>query len=266
MAYIEAATKDTSEGVLKDLEFRAKALERTSHVQESEASVHQKKIIGMQDDARREQAGAEEESRRAMAGDGGTNVHAGLYADIAFEASGIGPWAKAGKDIYEMMTDGDPGKFSVGGRKVNTFEDIIKNSAKKGDGLHADAPTAKTYATDSLFGSADDNKLTLAEKFGQVSASMEGAGEANTATMDMKKAVDSFSTEKVRQVVNECKLASEHTLSQVAYIRSMRGPGPSMGGGGGMMRATASNTLDMTLAQGPKPPTVDLLDEESMVS
>lgn len=254
MAHIASASLDTPEGVLQSLEFQAKAFERTSHVEETAVTEHTKRIIGMQDEARREEAGAEEEHRRAMAGDGAANnAHAELYGNLAFEASGAGTLVKAGKDLYDLMTDGDPGKFSIGGKKVNTFEDIIKGSARKGDGYHA-APTTKSS---SLFGTPEDNQLTLAEKFGQVSASMEGAGETNTATMNMKKAVDSFSTEKVRQVVNECKIASEQTLSQVAYVRSMRGPG--MGGGGGMVRA--SHAPEVSLAQGPKPPSIDVLDE-----
>lgn len=255
MVHIASASLDTPEGVLQSLEYQAKAIENTSRIEETQASFHTKKIIGMQEEARREQAGAEEEHRREMAGDGANNAHFSLYSDLALEASGISPLIKAGKDLYEIATGSDPGKFSINGKKVNTFEDMIKGSARKGDGYHAETPAAKSS---SLFGTPEENKLTLGEKFGQVSASMEGARESNTATMNMKKAVDSFSTERVRQVVNECKIASEQTLSQVAYVRSMRGPGPSMGG---QVSARATYAPEMSLAQGPKAPNIDVLDE-----
>ncbi len=254
------ANEDMSTGMLNDLEYRAKAIEHTSRIEESQITLHQQRMIGMEEESRRMEAGAEAESRREMGGDG--NAHFSLYSDLALEASGISPLLKAGKDLYALATDNDPGKFSINGKKIDTFEDKIKNSAKKGDGLHADAPKAKTYATDSLFGTPEENKLTLSEKFGQINASMSGAASAKTSSWNMK-AADSFSTEAVQRVVNEHKLASQATLDSVAVARRLQAP--AMGMGGGMMRSPSAAPT-VSLAAGPKAPSFDAIDEESMVS
>lgn len=269
MAYVPMANEHMSSGALDQIEHQALALESTVRIQQSEITVQRQRTIGMQEESRRMEIGAEESQRAALAGDGhADNGRFSLYSDLALEASGLGPLAKAGKDIYALMTDGDPGKgVTVGGRQLNTFEDMIKG-AMRTPGVYNDKPAAADTLADAA---SAKGAMSITEKANLAGQSLTSQTECNLTTWSMKS-TDMPSTEMQQNLVFGQQLASEASLTSVRRARMIQAP--SMGPGGNTMAAQVPMRAPIgmmaveptiSLAAGPKPPSFDPVDEESMV-
>lgn len=236
MSYVPMATEHTAPGVLDQIEHDAKALVDTIRIEQSEIEVSQRRVAGAQEEARREEAGAEEEARA----DAANSPEAKLYGDLATEAMG-GTAMKLMKDGMEFLSDADPGKgVKVGGRKVSTFEDMIKGANRK-PGVYHDAPDAS--ATKSLF----EDGMSLTERCNLAASSITSQGDCNLTSWGIQSG-DMPSTQMQRNMVFGKELASEAALASVARARALQAP--MMGMGGGMMGRSAQPTV--SLAQGPK--------------
>lgn len=230
MSHLAAPNEHTAPGVLDQIEYQAKALVDTVRIEQTQVLMHTRKMIGVQEESRREEAGAEEEARRAQGSPEGA-----VYADLATEALG-GTAAKLVKDGFDFLSDMDPGKgVSINGKQVDTFESLIKKSASKGEGL---------------FGPAEANSLTLSEKFGQVSTSLAGQAECNTQSWGMKPSDISFMANMPKKIFGlGLAETAEATLGAVKRARELQAPGMGMGG---MSMARSAATPTISLASGPK--------------
>lgn len=240
MAYVPMANEHTTAGVLDQIEHQAMAIETTVRIQQSQITTQKQKIAGMEEESRRMEAGAEQESRRAEG-----NTHAKLYADIGLEMLGGGALGRAAKDAYELMTDGDPAKgVMVDGKKVNTFEDMIKGANRK-PGMYAEKPAAAAAGASA--------GLSLTEKANLAGDSITSQGQCNLRTWGIESN-DMPSTQLQQNLVFGHQLASEAALTSVRRARALQGPSMGMGGNpmaAPILRATAAEPV-MSLANGPK--------------
>lgn len=228
-----------STGVIDQIEHDALALVETVRIEQSVMEVQGRKVTGAQEEARRAEAGAEEESRVANARG---SVEGQVYFDLATEAL-AGSGIKALKDVGELLSDGDPGKFSVDGKSMATMETDIKKM-KRAPGVYG--------ANGDDIGKAG---MSLTERCNLAASSIMSQGECNLKSWAMK-GTDMPSTQMSQNLVFGKQLASEAALNSVARARMIQAP---MMGPGGMGSSARQAELIPTLANGPK---FSMADEE----
>jgi len=243
------ANENTADGVLDQIEYQAKALVDTVRIEHSEIETKTRRAIGEEEEARREEAGAEEEARRDGPAAKGS-VEGQVYFDVATEALGSSA-IKMAKDAVDIVSDSDPGKFSIGGHSVATMEDDAKKMMRAPGVYNADGSMGGI--TKALFGDG----MSLTERVNLAASSITSQGECNLKSWAMDNK-DMPSTQMQRNMVFGKELASKAALDSVARARMMRSP--VMGGPAGMGGNAGYNTAmvpDVSLASGPKFSMVD---------
>lgn len=187
---------DDSEGILAEME--RKALAEAIDIEQS---------AGQQAASAAALAGQEEAGRTAAAGRAGdpSGTEAGVYGDLASEAMG-GSIVQLAKTGMDMIRDQDPGSFSIGGKKVKTFEDLIKGS--NGGGSLRDS-----------FPIFDRAQLAC--------DSITSQGES-TGTWAVAK-VNMPTVQRALELTAARRPAAENVISEVARVRNIQGPGRAMG-------------------------------------
>lgn len=256
--YVEEPKADAGNSVLDDIEYKACAAKVDAH----------SKISMAQEESRRMEAVAEQESRQSMGGDGGVSdgaggmdvagsVEAGLYADLGIRAMG-GDAVDMMKTMYDGLSDlsnsaksGDVSRASkmMGGlvsAKPMTFDDLAKQSTKMAkantgwEGLSGETPKQK------LLGDAE-----------QVSASIKEQPPALCAAIKMRETAVT-SMKLTQQNEYSVGMASELAASKVQAIRMNRGFGP-----GGATTQMSSMVRKPEMFPEPKPPSEELLNSEA---
>ncbi len=189
------------------------------------------------------EAALDEETRRMMGASAESRNEVNLAMDVVTEALGTSS-IKLLKDVGSVLSDrgSDPGKFSIGGRSVQTMEDTIRNSAAKGPGLW---PAGKGSGKSEL---VDRANITDSSLNGHTKQTY-GAAKFNAENLR-------GTAQYVQKLTFEKGIANEKVLGVVQRLRAEGPQAPGLGGGG------AQRTLEHTLAMGPRGPSDDMLTEE----